>query len=156
MKRRKLALLLGTVLFLLSVLPTEAQISVTPDQSISFGAFYQGNKGGTVSISPDGARTVTGDVIEILQGIQYLPAIFVVDAPVGTVITIQNGPDVALTGNNGGSMTLSIGSSSTGSPFTTTTPQTRVSIGATLTVGSVAASPSGVYNGSLSVTFIQQ
>ncbi|MDP2336733.1 MAG: DUF4402 domain-containing protein [Bacteroidota bacterium] len=161
LKRKQVALLIcGIVFLLLSNLPANAQITVTTAQNLSFGAFFQGNIGGTVTISHNSSRSATGGVILAnIGGFTFLPAIFEVEAPVGTVITIQNGSDVTLTGNNGGSMTLSVGSSSTGSPFTTTVAppgRTQVSIGATLTVGSPAANPSGTYNGSLSVTFIQQ
>lgn len=161
LKRKQVALLIcGIVFFLLCNFPANAQITVTTAQNLSFGAFFQGNTGGTVTIFHDGSRSATGGVILAnIGGFTFLPAIFEVEAPVGTVIAIQNGPDVTLTGNNGGAMTLSVGSSSTGSPFTTTVAppgRTQVSIGATLTVGSPAANPSGTYNGSLSVTFIQQ
>ena len=52
-------------------------------------------------------------------------------------------------------MILSIGPSSTGSPFVTVSPNTNVFIGGTLTVGPFAANPSGDYNGTFTVNFIQ-
>lgn len=158
LKRKQVTLLIcGIVFFLLSNLPANAQITVTTAQNLSFGAFFQGNTGGTVTISYDGSRSATGGVILAnIGGFTFLPAIFEVEAPVGTIVLIQNGSDVTLSGNNGGSMTLSVGSSSTGSPFTTTTAKTQVGIGATLTIGSPAANPAGTYSGSFSVTFIQQ
>lgn len=139
--------------------PRPISVYVNPAQGLIFGAFFQGISGGTVIIYPDGSRSVTGDIVQANLGYPFSPAIFEVDANVGTLITILNGPDVTLTGSNGGSMKLHLGASSTGSPFiSTVTPpaRTQVRIGGTLTVGSPLANPSGVYNGYFSVTFVQQ
>ncbi len=35
---------------------------------LSFGAFYHGAVGGTVTISPSGARTSTGDIVLLGMG----------------------------------------------------------------------------------------
>ena len=124
-----------------------------------FGAFFQGPSGGTVILNPDGSRSSTGSLILANLGYPYSPALFTIDANVGTVISIMNGPNVTLTGSNGGSITLHLGASSPGSPFTTTIvspSQTQVWIGGTLTVGNPLANPSGSYSGTFSVTFIQQ
>lgn len=132
---------------------------VNPAQGLNFGTFTQGLSGGTVIIYPSGIRSVTGDILQLSSGIPFSPAIFEVEANIGTVVTILNGPDIQLTGSNGGSMTMQIGTSSTGSTFTTNMPpplRTEVRIGGTLFVGNPLANPGGLYSGTFMVTFIQQ
>lgn len=139
--------------------PRPIAVYVNPAQGLIFGAFFQGLSGGTVIIYPDGSRSVTGSVVQANLGYPFSPAIFEIEANRGTLISILNGPDVTLTGSNGGSISLHIGSASTGSSFiTTATPPARnlVKIGGTLTVGSPPANPSGNYSGLFNVTFIQE
>jgi Domain of unknown function (DUF4402) len=139
--------------------PRPIAVYANPAQGMIFGAFFQGASGGTVILNPDGSRSSTGSLILANLGYPYSPALFTIDANTGTVISIMNGPNVTLTGSNGGSIGLHLGASSTGSPFTTTIvspSQTQVWIGGTLTVGSPLANPSGSYSGTFSVTFIQQ
>lgn len=139
--------------------PRPISIYVNPAQGLIFGAFFQGSTGGSVIIYPNGSRSVTGSIVQANLGFPFSPAIFEVDANPGTLITIMNGPNITLTGSNGGTLTMQIGSSSTGSPFvaTATSPaRTQVRIGGTLIVGNPLANPSGSYSGTFSVTFIQQ
>lgn len=128
-------------------------------QNLSFGAFITGYSGGTVIIYPDGTRSVTGDILPVFQGYQHHPAIFEVEANPGVVISIINGPDITLFGNNGGTLTLHIGESIPASPFVNTTSppfRTQVRIGGTLQVGNMLDNPSGEYSGTFSITFIQE
>jgi hypothetical protein len=139
--------------------PRPVTIFVNPAQGLSFGAFVQGSSGGTVIIFANGSRSVTGSVIQANLGYSFSPAIFEVDAEPGTLVTIVNGPDISLSGSNGGSMNMHIGASSLGSPFIATAvspSRTQLRIGGTLTVGTPLANPPGSYNGVFSVTFIQQ
>ena len=139
--------------------PRPLTIFVNPAQGLNFGAFVQGNSGGSVIIYPNGSRSVTGTVIQANLGFSFSPAIFEIDAEPGTLVTISNGPDVNLTGSNGGSMVLHVGAASINSPFIiSSTPPSRtlLTIGGTLTVGNPIANPPGLYNGTFSVTFIQQ
>ena len=139
--------------------PRPIAVYANPAQGMIFGAFFQGVSGGTVILNPDGSRASTGSVILANLGYPYSPALFDIDANTGTVVTIMNGPDITLTGSNGGSITMHIGASSKGTSFTTTIvspSQTPVWIGGTLTVGTPLANPSGSYSGTFSVTFIQQ
>ena len=125
-------------------------------QNLSFGAFYHGNTGGSVIIESDGSRSTTGEIVALNLGITYFNAIFEIEAPPGTIVSILNGPDATLTGSNGGSMTLSIGTSSPAAPFNTVLSppsRTQVNIGGTLTVGNNAASPPGAYTGTFYITF---
>lgn len=139
--------------------PRPIKIYVNPAQGLIFGAFFEGPIGGTVILNPDGSRSVTGSIVQANLGYPFSPAIFEVDANPGTLVSILNGPDVTLTGSNGGTLALHIGTSSTGSPFiATATPPARtiVRIGGTLTVGPPIANPPGNYSGVFSVTFIQE
>jgi hypothetical protein len=134
-------------------------LSVYNVQNMAFGAFSHGTIGGTVMISPSGTRSVTGSVTALNLGISYLQAIFEIEAPEGSIISILNGPNATLTGSNGGSMTLHLGTSSPGSPFINTVnapARSPVSIGGTLTVGSSAANPPGTYSGTFYITFNQE
>ena len=134
-------------------------ISIYTIQNMSFGGFSQGVSGGTVIIANDGTRSTTGSIIPLNLGIIYFQSIFEILGPVGTIITVLNGPDATLTGSNGGSMTMTIGLSNPASPFTTTVAppgRTQVYIGGTLNVGSAAANPPGNYNGSFYITFNQE
>lgn len=139
--------------------PRPIAIYVNPAQGLNFGAFFQGTAGGSVLLYADGSRAVTGDIIQANLGMPFSPAIFEVEANRGTFITLLNGPDVTLTGSNGGTMQLHIGTASTGAQFVCNTQapaRTQVRIGGTLTVGNRLANPAGVYSGSFSVTFIQE
>ncbi len=136
--------------------PDPGAISVTTTQNMSFGAFAQGSSGGTIIISNNGSRSATGTITPLSLGMLYFQAIFEIEAPEGTVISILNGPDATLTGSNGGSMSLRIGDADPASPFITNIAppgRTRVNIGGTLTVGSAAASPPGTYSGTFYITF---
>lgn len=139
--------------------PRPIVIYVNPALGLNFGKFSQGNFGGTVIIYPNGTRSSTGDIVQLSSGIPFSPAIFEVEANIGTVVSILNGPNVILTGSNGGSIQLQIGASSTGSPFITNVAppgRTQVRIGGTLIVGSPVSNPGGNYSGSFMVTFIQE
>jgi hypothetical protein len=154
-------LLLGVVSSIKAQPPPPRPISiyVNPAQGLIFGAFFQGASGGSVIVYPDGSRSVTGSLVQANLGYPFSPAIFEVDANQGTVVSIMNGPDVTLTGSNGGTLSLHIGAASTGSVFVTTAvspSRSQVRIGGTLTAGSPLANPSGNYSGTFSVTFIQQ
>lgn len=130
-----------------------------PSQPLAFGAFYQIGTGGTVIVSASGSRTATGNVFLGNLGYIYTPALYQITAPAGSTIAILNGTDVILSGSNGGSITLHIGNSDVGSPFSTTAvppATTRVHIGGTLTIGSASSNPPGNYSGTFTVTFIQQ
>ncbi|MCX6222963.1 MAG: DUF4402 domain-containing protein [Bacteroidia bacterium] len=140
--------------------PKPITVVVNTLQHLNFGTFIQTGASGTVSMNFSGAVTPGGSVIIPSLGFNPhaipTPALFEVTANSGTVITIQNGPPATLTGSNGGTLSLTIGASSIGSPFVTQNAITYVYVGGTLTVGSMAANPAGNYTGTFTVTFIQQ
>lgn len=134
-------------------------ITAYPYQNLSFGAFCQTFAGGTVTVFPNGMRSVTGGIVEINQGYSYFPAIIELDANPGTLIQVVLGPDIYLTGSNGGTIQLHLSGTLPVSPFVTTAiPPSRnqISIGGTLTIGSPLANPPGYYSGIFQVTFIQE
>ena len=134
-------------------------LSIYTVQNIHFGAFTQGAIGGTVVVSPSGTRSATGDVVLLNMGMSFLEAIFELEGVVGVNVSIMNGPNATLTGSNGGSMSMSIGTSSPASPFTITVQppsRTQVKIGGTLNVGAPASNPPGTYSGTFYITFNQE
>lgn len=157
--KRLLPVMSIILFFCLNNTEARAQIAVTTARQLSFGAFSHGNAGGTVQILADCTRSSTGDVILLNMGFLYFPAIFEVEAPQGTIINIMNGPDVPLTGGNGGSMMLHIGNADQTLPFISNVAppaRTSVKIGATLTVGTRINNPPGSYSGTFTITFIQE
>lgn len=163
---RRLVILLPVVLMLSGLREIKAQeppprpirINAT-SQGLSFGAFYHGATGGTITISPVSSRSSTGDVVLLGLGFPISAALFEVHANRGTVIAILNGPDVPLIGVPAGSMTLHIGSSNPASPFVSTVPFSvaiQLYIGGRLTVGNSAANPPGSYTGTFDVTIVRE
>ncbi|AMR30108.1 hypothetical protein A0256_01085 [Mucilaginibacter sp. PAMC 26640] len=139
--------------------PRPLTLFVNPALSLNFGSFYQGASGGTITIYPNGLRSSTGSVVLTNMGFSFSPAVFEVDAEPGTIVTLSNGPDVSLTGSNGGFMILHIGSSDPSSPIVTrvkSPDRTEIRIGGVLTVANPLANPPGNYSGTFSVIFIQQ
>ncbi|HZL10436.1 MAG TPA: DUF4402 domain-containing protein [Prolixibacteraceae bacterium] len=136
--------------------PKPIQVTVSTLQNLSFGSFIQSGTSGTVTVTPDGLRTASGNLILPNMSSNVSAALFDVEALPGTLITILTGPDTQLSGTNGGFIFLTVGLSNTGSPFIATSSHTDVFIGGTLTVGALLANPAGAYSGSFQVTFIQQ
>lgn len=130
-------------------------INVTVTQNLGFGVFYHGALGGSVSITPAGVRSATGDVVLLVTGL-YFAAIYRINGPPGTVVSLLNGPDVLLPGSGGGTLSLHIGNSNPASPFVLTPGPYFVNVGGTLTVGSSAANPPGSYSGTFNITFVQE
>lgn len=136
--------------------PRPITVEVAIAQHLSFGPIIPMGVGGSVTVTFNGFRTAVGNVILPYISAIITPALFIVDAEPGTLITIVNVPSVQLSGSNGGSLTLQLGESSTGNPFITTGTRTNVFIGGTLLIGSLLENHAGFYSGSFQVTFIQQ
>jgi hypothetical protein len=154
----------GLLLFFIGTMPAGAQedppipiaISVYLEQGLNFGAFVQGVSGGTIYVYPDGSRSVTGDIILVNLGFIVSPVIFLVDANLGTVISILPVGDVTLNGSNGGSLTMQIDDTDPVLPHITTSLQTQIRMGGALIVIDPGANPPGTYSGSFSITFVQE
>jgi hypothetical protein len=164
--RRFIILIIPVISFLTISIETIAQeppprpIVVTTTQGLSFGAFYHGAVGGTITINTDGSRTSTGDVVPLGLGIFYSRATYEIVANPGTIISLVNGPDVILIGSpGGGTLSLHIGDPDLGVSFVTTEPYpipTELNVGGTLTVGNSITNPPGSYSGTFDITFNQE
>lgn len=137
--------------------PPPNQLQVYVVQDLNFGSFVTGS-GGSVIISPSGMRSSTGNVF--LMGSSAYQAIFNVRLIPGRLVHIQLGPPIQLFRvGGGGQVTMEIGPTDKGSSFVTTGGHpfiNPVSVGGTLIVGDNTANPPGSYQGSFSVTFIQE
>ena len=126
-------------------------------QNLHFGAIALGPGLSTVTVLNNGNRQSTGNAILISGGNAFYQAIVDVEAAQGSLISITNGADVSLNGSNGGTITLSIGDSSPGSPFNVTVAppvRTPVHIGGTIRIPPNTLV--GVYSGTFYVTFNQE
>src|SRR5689334_2689437 len=83
----------ATTLFAQEAPPRPIIIYANPAQGLNFGTFTQGNSGGTVIVYPNGSRSSTGDIVQLSSGTPFSPAIFEVEANVGTLVSIVNGPN---------------------------------------------------------------
>lgn len=159
-----LSKLFKTVVFLLvcnfSTIAQEATIplSVVCIQDISFGAFFQGNLGGTVRVSHDNTRLLSGDIVELnISGFSHFPAIFELTGNPGSLLSILRASKSALFCSNGGSLSFQSGECSIN--FPTLIPPSghiQVSVGGILSIEGSQANPSGNYAGSWEITFIQE
>ena len=139
--------------------PPNPIIVTATAQNLSFGAFYHGALGGSVTISAGGLRSATGDIVLLNLGDAFSAALYNVLADPGTLISILNGPDATLSGSNGGSLILHLGATDPASPFITSEIPPALNslyIGGTLTIGNSIANPPGIYSGSFDVIFIQE
>lgn len=139
--------------------PRPIAVEVSIAQFLNFGTFTTGTSGGNVSVDYDGLRTGTGDIVLLNFGPTVSPALYDITANPGTIINITHPTTVMLAGSNGGSISLSIDSYSTGKDFLATAnppSKTPVYIGGTLSIGNPSANPAGQYSGFVTITFIQQ
>ncbi|MCF4101533.1 DUF4402 domain-containing protein [Gillisia sp. M10.2A] len=139
--------------------PIPVEVDVNTSRFLNFGSFITGDSGGTVSVDYNSIRTSSGDIILLNLGQTVSSALFEVKVNPGTIISIAPTPAIVMNGSNGGSVTLNIDSYSTGSTFITTSSSEVINdvyIGGTLSVGNSTASPAGNYNGTFTITFIQQ
>ncbi|MEI6899451.1 MAG: DUF4402 domain-containing protein [Bacteroidota bacterium] len=133
-------------------------LTVSMVQDMSFGAFFPGDSGGEIILTPFGLRVSSGSVVLVNLGYPYFEAIFEVDAIPGTVVSLLFTTTV-INGNNGGSMLLQTGGSEPASPLVTTAVppgKTQIHIGGKLTVGNPLANPVGLYSGVFPIIFIQE
>lgn len=129
--------------------------SVVKNQDLTFGTFCPtSSSGGTVTVSNTGIRSATGNVF--LFASSYTQATFTFSAGnrnrnIYSITT--NSPRTLLRTGGGGSMTLTLGPRSPAT-FTVNKNNTRlISVGGTLTVGSIVANPPGNYSATFALTF---
>lgn len=140
----------------MSSLPAFAQLTVTKIQDLDFGNFTPIGTGGTITITSSGTRSASANIVLYPNPIAT-QAIFRVNAgsKFRTVTSITKPSSVTLTRvGGGGTMRLVLGTPSPNPQFTISKNQSKnVSIGGTLTVGSIITNPSGDYSGSFLLTF---
>jgi hypothetical protein len=142
--------------------PIPIQVEVRTARNLNFGAFTAGTSGGNVSVSWDSQRVVDGDIFELTFGGPVSSAIFDVYANPGTIIQIQDYGETELNNGSGGIIYLTIDSFSTGqNTFITQMPNNQttneVFVGGTLRIpADNSGTLSGKYNGTFTLTFIQQ
>lgn len=138
------------------VLP-QRTITVQPTQAIDFGTFYVVSAG-TITVDWQGIVSTTGGVVS-LSGSTARPAIFDIKLCQGRNVTITYNPTTTIT-NGSPYLTLNIGPTEkgpSGSNFPVTSDCsfiTTLRVGGTLDVP--GNSPTGIYNGSFSMTFTQE
>lgn len=134
-------------------------------QELNFGdvTLISGSAGGTVTVNHNGDRTSTGSVILMHTAVQPIsPAIYEFRLCPGKAIAISYLPTVTLTGSNGGSLILNLGSTNFGPSGATFISNSgcddiiRLYQGGTLNIGSIGANPAGEYSGVFEITFVQQ
>lgn len=125
-------------------------------QDLSFGGFVAG-AGGTITISPNGIRSASGDVT-LMNGGQFAQgnaaSFDLTGSPNATYqITLPSDDAAILMGSRGGSMPLaSFTSSPPGGGQLLAAGNQTIYVGATLKVGN--GQPPGSYSGSFNVTAV--
>lgn len=150
-----LVVLFPVIVFAQEKPPKPITVTVSTLQHLEFGTVIQAGSYGTVYISKTGSRSVSGSVYQ--KSSTFTPALFIVTALPGTLITISS---VVTSDLANGSFKLPLAidkniDTSTGSQFICT-GETYVFVGGTLTVNSLNDNPAGPYYGEFTITFIQQ
>ena len=147
-------LLLISILFASTVNIVLAQpIEVTNTQNLNFGFFCQtDNTGGTVTVSNTGSRSATGNITLISSS--YSCAAFTITTDSTNQFSLQiSQPEIDISGSNGGSMLLQIGSSNPEFPTIATGQPATIYLGGTLNVDSRSENPAGTYSGNYLLYF---
>jgi len=122
----------------------------------SFGTFYTGSTGGTVTDPSIGSRQASGSVV-LFPSDPVNPAFIRLQSKVDASITISTGVVENLSNGSGAEMQLQINDIYPVSPFMVSEgPTYNIYIGGTLTVGSPSTSPAGNYSGSFEIIFNQE
>lgn len=128
-------------------------IAITNTQDLNFGIFCQTDDiGGTVTVSNTGTRSATGNITFIGQTFSYAAFTITTDSINQFSLQIDK-PAISLSGSNGGSMLLQIGTSNPEFPSLVIGSPAIVYIGGTLTLGTRSESPSGMYGGNYLLYF---
>jgi len=140
--------------------PPPNQLQVYTAQELAFGSIFIRASGGTVTITPEGNRTVTGTIIALASS-PSTPAVFDVRLAQGRMVHILFPGSASITRIGGGeSMTVNgFTSDKESNSFVTTATHpfvNPVKLGATMHVGNIAENPPGDYAGCFTVTFVQE
>jgi hypothetical protein len=136
--------------------PPPRPLKITVNQNLSFGAFYHGAGGGTVTVKTDLSRIASGDVVLLTMGYPFSPAIYTLTGTPGRIVSFLNPGEITLAGSNGGSLKLNLGTSNPASPFVLTSTPLSLYIEGILTDGPPASNPPGNFSGSFNITLMQE
>lgn len=132
----------------------QAKTSFTNNRALAFGRFVAGT-GGTIILSPAGARTSTGGVLLLSSSPASASFTWSDTSPANAGKTCAIGlPSSATLSNGTNQMTLNQFTSNPSGTSLMTGGSLTFTVGATLTVG--ANQPRGNYSGSFSVTIQYQ
>ena len=157
---RRVKIFIGLIFFSFSLYAQRtSELKAHVSQELSFGSFYSGRSGGTITISPDGNRWVTGEII-LLVNSSGCPALLEIEAPPNRTIHVEF-PVSAEIKQAGGQQSLTINNFTTDKLNNSLLTSSRdlpygnqVRVGATLTVpGSVTLS-SGNYIGNFRINVV--
>jgi hypothetical protein len=149
---KKLALLLVLACTLVAAPDSQAQLTISNTQALSFGGFVAGS-GGTVTVSPNGARSASGGVFLVNSRGGAAATFNISDSDpanaTNTYVITLPGDGMVTLASGSNSMTLdNFVSEPAGSSILGGLTQV-LSVGATLTVN--PSQPVGRYSGSFSV-----
>jgi Domain of unknown function (DUF4402) len=170
MKNSAIIVAFIVVLVAFPVLKAESQITITAQvfaevipaltatetSQLNFGRFSPETQGGTVMVTPDGARTATGTVE--LSGGTHNPASFYVTGEGSATFSIILPAGPAILTNTGSSKTMQVSNWVSNPPQgigagLLTRGSQEIKIGASLIVGPLEANPVGLYSGTYAITF---
>jgi hypothetical protein len=152
--------ILFSIIFLNSSKAQLFDINISKTQDLSFGSFYVGASGGTITITPEGNRSVTGTIIP-LAGSSVFPAIFNVSSTFVFSRSVHLVfPASAQLTRVGGSQTMTINNFTSNKPTGFNTclfcATVVVRVGGTLQVANLTVNPPGNYRGTLNVMFVYE
>jgi hypothetical protein len=133
-----------------------AALTATENSQLSFGKFSPGSNGGEIQLSPEGVRTVSGNVV--LSGGGHSVGSFIITGEDQATFSINLPAGQSLLTNLSGTKTMvvthweSIPAPGIGSGVLSGGTQ-EVKVGATLIVGTMNDNPVGIYTGSYIITF---
>jgi hypothetical protein len=131
-------------------------IAARETQALNFGTFYPGTSGGTISISPGGLINTTSGVV--ITASAPSAGVFTVSGQGDATyaINLPMGPATITNGDGTSTMVVSGWISDPVNGDANTRLQggaQMVRLGATLSMGSLAQNPRGIYTGSYEITF---
>ena len=147
------------VAFTQPVLP-QRTITIFASQPIDFGLFYDSNgSGGTISLNPEGIRTVTGG-IKTLPSFPGRPALFEIKLCQGRTVTINYPTETILIGTNKAEIKMKIGPTNKGENGVIFATENNCNFITILRVGGTLTIPpntkKGVFSGDFEISFDQQ
>lgn len=155
--RKHIVQLICVTVFLVTFpISSFAQLTVSTIQNLSFGTFASTGAGGTVVVSSTGVGSATGNVVLMSNSVEHQAIFHLTYTGNKKNVTSINIPaSVTLTRTGGlGTMHMVFSTPNPNPSFQINANSSiDLSIGGTLTVGTIVANPSGSYTGSFSLTF---